>query len=79
METVQIFTKNNNQWRAKALTDEDVRLFKEAMEETGLRVPCAHDSYLINVGSPNEELWQKSLDALVVEMERAERSGWQAL
>ncbi|MCA9024615.1 MAG: deoxyribonuclease IV [Planctomycetaceae bacterium] len=75
METVQIFTKNNNQWRAKALTDEDVRLFKEAMEETGLRVPCAHDSYLINVGSPNEELWQKSLDALVVEMERAEALG----
>ena len=75
MDTVQIFTKNNNQWRAKALTDEDVRLFKEAMEETGLRMPCAHDSYLINIASPKDELWEKSLDALVVEMERAEALG----
>ncbi len=75
MDTVQIFTKNNNQWRAKALTDEDVRLFKEAMAESGLRIPCAHDSYLINVASPQDELWEKSLDALVVEMERAEALG----
>ncbi len=75
MDTVQIFTKNNNQWRAKALTDEDVRLFKEAMSESGLKVPCAHDSYLINMASPQDDLWEKSLDALVVEMERAEALG----
>jgi deoxyribonuclease IV len=75
MDTVQIFTKNNNQWRAKPLSDEDVRLFKEAVAAHNLRVPCAHDSYLINIGSPDNDLWEKSLDALVVELERAEALG----
>ncbi|MBX3437392.1 MAG: deoxyribonuclease IV [Planctomycetaceae bacterium] len=75
MDTVQVFTKNNNQWRAKPLTDEDVRLFQAAIQEGGLRIPCAHDSYLINIASPDDALWQKSLDALVVEMERAEALG----
>ena len=75
MDTVQLFTKNNNQWRAKPLTDEDARLFKEAIAKHGLQIPCAHDSYLINVGSPKDELWQKSLDALVIELERAEALG----
>lgn len=75
MSTVQIFTKNNNQWRAKPLTDEDVRLFQEALKTSGLKVPCAHDSYLINVASPDEAMWRKSLDALVIEMERAEALG----
>src|SRR5690606_7133346 len=75
MDTVKIFTKNNNQWRAKPLSDEDVRLFREALAEHKLQIPCAHDSYLIHIGSPNDELWQKSLDALVVELERAEALG----
>jgi deoxyribonuclease-4 len=75
METVQLFTKNNNQWRAKPLTDEDVRLFREAVAAGNLRRPCAHDSYLINLASPDDELWQKSLDAFVHELERAEALG----
>jgi deoxyribonuclease IV len=75
MDCVQIFTKNNNQWRAKPLTDDDVKRFQDALEETGVRSPCAHSSYLINLGSPNPELWRKSLDSFVVELERAERLG----
>ena len=75
METVQLFTKNNNQWRAKPLSEEDVRLFRDALRHTGLRKPCAHNCYLINVASQNDELWQKSLEALVVEIERAEALG----
>lgn len=75
METVQLFTKNNNQWRAKPLTDEDVRLFKDAIERGGLRSPCAHDSYLINLASPNDDLWRKSLDAFIIELQRAEALG----
>ena len=72
-DCVQIFTKNNNQWRAKPLTDEDVRLFVEAMEELGIAHPISHDSYLINLGSPDKALWKKSVDALVIEIERASR------
>lgn len=75
METVQLFTKNNNQWRAKPLTDDDVRLFRDALDTHKLQVPCAHDSYLINIGSPKDELWRKSIEALVVELERAEALG----
>jgi deoxyribonuclease IV len=75
MECVQIFTKNNNQWKAKPLSEEDVSLFREAVARTGIRMPCAHDSYLINLASPDETLWTRSLDAFVVELERAEALG----
>ncbi|VAX39764.1 Endonuclease IV [hydrothermal vent metagenome] len=75
LECVQIFTKNNNQWRAKEMTDEDISMFRDAIEETGIQMPCAHDSYLINLASPKEELWQKSLAAFIIELERAEMLG----
>lgn len=75
MDCVQIFTKNNNQWRAKPLTDEDVRLFQQAMQETGIRAPISHDSYLINLGTADPELWKKSVDALIVELQRAAALG----
>jgi len=75
MNTVQIFTKNNNQWKAKPLADKDIQTFKSAVQENNLHVPCAHDSYLINLASPNDELWQKSIDAFAIELERAEALG----
>ena len=75
LQTVQLFTKNNNQWAAKPLSDEDVRLFRESLQRTGVRRPCAHDRYLINLASPDDTLWKKSLDALVIELERAESLG----
>jgi len=74
-DCVQLFTKNNNQWRAKDLTDEDVRLFREALQRTGVSHPLSHDSYLINLASPDNELWQKSVDAFRVELLRAEALG----
>jgi deoxyribonuclease-4 len=75
METVQLFTKNNNQWAGKPLTKEDVKLFRDAIERTGIRQPVAHDSYLINLASPKDELWRRSLDAFIVELQRAEELG----
>jgi deoxyribonuclease-4 len=75
MDCVQIFTKNNNQWKGKALSAEDVTLFRDAIERTGIRMPCGHDSYLINLASPSESLWKQSLDAFVIEIERAEALG----
>jgi deoxyribonuclease-4 len=74
-DCVQLFTKNNNQWRAKELTEEDVRLFRTKLAELDVKHPLAHDSYLINLASPDPELWAKSVDAFVVEMLRAERLG----
>jgi deoxyribonuclease IV len=71
MDCVQIFTKNNNQWKGKTLSPEDVALFRDAIERTGIRMPCGHDSYLINLASPTESLWKQSLEAFVIEIERA--------
>lgn len=75
MQTVQLFTKSNNQWRAKPLTAEDIRAFQQSLRKTGLQIPCAHNSYLINLASPDPELWRRSVDALVIEVERAEALG----
>ncbi len=74
-EALQIFTKNSNQWKGKELTDEDVRLFRSALRGSGVRVTMAHDSYLINLASPDEVLYRRSLEAFVLEVERAERFG----
>jgi deoxyribonuclease IV len=69
-ETVQLFTKNNNQWNASELTAEHIASFRLALDETGIVDPVAHTSYLINLGSPDDTLWQKSIDAMTVEVER---------
>jgi deoxyribonuclease-4 len=74
-ECVQIFTKNNNQWRAAPISDEQAELFRDKLKETGVAHPMAHSSYLINLASPDEGLWKKSVDALVVEMQRGEQLG----
>jgi deoxyribonuclease IV len=74
-DCVQLFTKNNNQWRAKELTDVDIQRFQSALERLGIRFPIAHDSYLINLASPEPALWTKSVDALVIELMRAEKLG----
>ncbi len=74
-DCVQLFTKNNNQWRAKEMTDEDAAKFQAALAETGVTDPIAHDSYLINLASPDEALWTKSVEALRIELLRADKLG----
>jgi len=68
---IQVFTKNNNQWRAKPLVDDDITAWNEALSASPVGRPIAHASYLINMASPKDELFQKSIDALVIELERA--------
>jgi deoxyribonuclease IV len=74
-QCVQLFTKNNNQWRAKAITPEDVAKFQAALQQHQVTDPIAHDSYLINLATPNETLWRKSMEAFAVELLRAEQLG----
>jgi deoxyribonuclease-4 len=69
--TIQIFLKSSNQWKAKPLTEEDKILFQEAQKTSGIHPVVAHDSYLINLASPNSDLYQKSIAAFMEEMERA--------
>src|SRR5262249_27932314 len=70
-DCVQIFTKNNNQWRAKPLTADDAERFQTCLRERKITHPLAHDSYLINLAAPDEVMWRKSPDAFVIELERA--------
>lgn len=74
-QAVQLFTKNNNQWKAPPLTDAHVAAFRDALAETGIVDPVVHNSYLINLGSPDEALWKKSIDAMTVEVERCQALG----
>jgi deoxyribonuclease-4 len=74
-QTVQLFTKNNNQWKAPPLLAEHAAAFRHALDKTGIVDPVAHTSYLINLGSPDRVLWRKSIDAMTVEVERCELLG----
>ena len=74
-DCVQLFTKNNNQWRAKPISDDDVTRFRTALAELKIKHPISHDSYLINLASPDDALWRKSIDAFIEELRRAEQLG----
>jgi len=68
---IQIFLKNSNQWKAKELAEADRELFVQARKNSGIRAVVAHDSYLINLASPDPELYKKSLAAFIEELRRA--------
>jgi len=67
--SLQVFTKNSNQWAGKPLADPDVRAFRKGVREAGLRV-IAHDSYLINLASPDDALFERSVEAFADELRR---------
>jgi len=73
--TIQIFTKNNNQWNAKPLSEAEIAEFKKQQKETGISPVVAHNGYLINVATPDKALATKSKEAMLVEMQRAEQLG----
>lgn len=72
-----LFTKNQKQWTAKPLEDETIGLFKDNLAKSGVlpKHILPHDSYLINLGHPEEEKRQKSLDAFIDELERCAQLG----
>jgi len=74
-ESIQIFSKNQMQWKAKPITPEDSQKFKEELKKTHIKEVVIHDSYLINLGSPDEEKLKMSRDAFLDEMIRAEILG----
>ncbi len=72
---LQIFTSSSNQWHARPIPESQAAAFKKAVGAHGVRFAFAHDSYLINAGSPDNALWQRSISALIGELERAEQLG----
>ncbi len=76
---IQIFTKSSNQWAARPLGDDEADRFRGQRAESGLDSVLAHASYLINLCSPDDSLWRKSIDACVLELERCGRLGVESL
>jgi deoxyribonuclease IV len=73
---IALFAKNSNQWKGKTMSDDDVALFAD---KRNLRPILTHASYLINLATTNSEFHRKSIDAMIDELDRAERLGIHAV
>lgn len=68
--TIQLFTANQKTWNGKRLTEEAIKLWNETLKATGIKNVMSHDSYLINLGSPNTDSLQKSRNTFKEELQR---------
>ncbi len=69
---IQIFTKSNRQWAARAITKDEASLFKNRLKTSAIKSVIAHASYLINIGSAYDEIAKKSRLAILDELDRCE-------
>jgi deoxyribonuclease-4 len=76
---LQIFTKQPNRWHEPRVEASEARAFRRRRRAAGIAFACAHDSYLINLASPDRELWARSLLSFVCELRRCELLGLDAL
>lgn len=74
-DCVQIFTKSSRQWASKPFSQDEVATFKSNLAATGLKMVIAHDSYLVNLGAPDDKLRQRSIAGFIDEIERCELLG----
>src|SRR5688572_18820739 len=74
-DCVQLFTRNNAQWRAKPITEDDAVRFQRALADRRIVHPQSHASYLINLASGDNDLWKKSIAGMVMELARATQLG----
>src|SRR5262249_3682945 len=72
---IQIFTKSSRQWASVPYTKEEIAAFAQNQKETGIQKVIAHDSYLLNLGSPESGLRKKSIAAFIDQVERCEILG----
>ena len=74
-DCLQMFVKSPSQWRFAALADEEAGRFRVAAKEANVRPLVGHASYLVNLASPDETLYEKSRRCVLAEWDRAERLG----
>src|SRR3954447_23025346 len=75
METVQVFTKNQQQWQCSPLTADCIADWKAHAKRLKFKRTVSHDSYLINLAAINPEFWRKSVELFVEELRRCELLG----
>lgn len=73
--TIQMFVKNNNQWRGKPLTETDVSTYKDLLSKSSIGPVVVHDTYLINLCAKDKTILRKSRAALKDELDRCESLG----
>jgi len=73
--TMQIFTRNNNRWATKPLDAKEIERWHARWQKSDVHPIVSHSSYLINLASSDDALWQKSIDAFIDELDRAEALG----
>jgi deoxyribonuclease IV len=76
---IQIFTKQPNRWAEKPVTEEEARLFRAGIAVESIGFTCAHDSYLINLATPDPVLRDRSYASFVAELERSRALGLTAV
>jgi deoxyribonuclease-4 len=75
----QVFTKQANRWAEREIEAEEAQRFRAAMAETQVRWICAHDSYLINLASPDADLRARSINSFRAELRRCHALGLDAV
>lgn len=73
--TVQVFTKNQKQWKCSPLGDADICDWKGHCKRLSFKHTVSHDSYLINLASPDELMWRKSVELFIEEVSRCASLG----
>lgn len=74
-ETIQFFSRNPRGWKYEALDNNDVETFRTSIQSSGLSPLFLHLPYLPNVASKDSKFYSRSIDSIVIELERAERLG----
>ena len=72
---LQLFTKTPNQWKEREIDADEIAQFRAALDAAGSPVTVSHDSYLINLASPDDELRARSLDSFATELRRCHALG----
>src|SRR5438046_2008522 len=63
---IQVFTKTPNQWRESTMRDPDIAAFRSSLAGSGIRAVVSHDSYLINLASPVEAVWEQFVEVVML-------------
>ena len=74
-DVIQVFVKNQRQWRARPLGEVEIEAWQQARRQAGIETVFAHDTYLINLAAPGDTIWSQSLTAFHDELLRCEQLG----
>lgn len=67
---IQIFTKSNRQWKTRLFKKDEIEFFKKKLKNSSIKQVNAHASYLINLTSKNSDVQKKSIESLILEIEK---------